>query len=270
MDKTAYRPEESGEIHAYFHTGSFNGPVSKNIRVYSNSVGSEVIRISLQATVQSDLKPATTSLYFRDAVPGKTEIKKVLIENTMDMPLEIRDVKLEGSRTTLKQFPVAVELDRGEDGREFLLFSMTPNPDMKLMERGNLTVAVTTNSPKNPTLRFYAIVKMQKPVEIQPATLFLYGIHPGRARSRRIQLTSHVGRLTDVKIQYEGKFLSFEKVRESEDLVHVWVGSRTDAPAGTFNDLVRIHLKAAGTERTFTVPVRGSIIHGNPQRSRTP
>ena len=168
----------------------------------------------------------------------------------------------------MNQFPVKVELERDPDGKTYFVFSMTPNPDMKLMERGNLTVSVSTNSPKNPILRFYAIVKMQKPVEIQPSTLFLYGIHPAQKRTRRIQLTSHVGPLTGIDIQYEGKVLSFEQVRESDDLVHIWVGSLPDAPAGTFNDLVRIKLKAADTERTFTIPVRGSIIHGSPQSPR--
>ena len=271
MEKTAYAPGESGEIKAYFSTGTFSGHVSKTIRVLSNTKGNDIVRLSFTADVVSDLKPATTSLYFRDVLPGQEYQKDVFIQNNMDQPLEIRDIRVHGDQKIKHLYPLRVNLKKNKDGLEYLTFTL--KPDMKMddivMQQANFNIEVATNAVKSPTMKFYVIVRMQHPIEIQPTSLFLYGTRSGQKRIRRIQLKSNMGKpLTITDIQCDNKWLKFETVKESDTITHIWVGTKEISQEErdgahnnlVYNDIVHIKLMAGDEEKTFSVTVRGSMI----------
>lgn len=268
MDKTAYAPGESGVIKAYFKSGNFSGPVTKSIRVTSNTIGNKPIRLSFTANVVSDLKPSTTSLFFRDVMPGNSYTKQVFIQNNMEQPLVIGDVKINGDPKIKQQFPMSVSLTKNEEGLEYLVFDMKSEAGNTVMRQANYSVDVHTNSAKSPVMTFYIILRMQQPIEIQPTSLFLFGVKAGQKRVRRIQIKSNIEKFIRVKdIRCEASELAFDTIAESDTVLHIWVGTQpvetgTDTAAGgNFTGVIHIDLLVGDNEeKTFSIPVKGSIL----------
>jgi len=262
LDKTAYQPGEEGEIHAFLNTGHYSGTISKSIRVYSNTAGSQVITLTVKVTIVTDLKPATTSLVFRNMKPGETATRQVYMENNMGEPLVLKGFTVKGNKKLTERFDIQVKRVVGEQNKEYLEFRVTPKPDGPFMERASFTVDVETNSKKLPHLSFYLIANLQKPIEIQPISLFMYGLKAGTARVRRITLRSNTGRpITVVSTETRGPLpFTTEIVKEDDTTIHVWLGIPADAPQGVFNQVFNIQVNDGKETRTFSVPVRGSVI----------
>lgn len=262
MEKTAFLPGESGTIKAYFNTSHYSGTVTKTIQVYSNTDGGgNIIRLRLKATIVTDLKPARTSIYFRNVVPGKSYTERVFIENNMHKPLEIKGHHIVGHVIASRNFPLDVELIRKKDGKEYISVTLKTKKNVSVMERTNFTLSLDTNSKKMPKMNLFIIIRMQKPVLVKPISLFMFGTHLNTKRARRIQLTSNTGKpLKIVSVTDNGKNLSFETIRENEKIIDIWVGIRKDASVGVFNDIIRIVAKEGDVEHKFSIPARGSII----------
>ncbi|RLE23381.1 MAG: hypothetical protein DRJ08_02655 [Acidobacteria bacterium] len=262
MEKTAFLPGESGTIKAYFNTAHYNGSVTKTIQVYSNTYGGgNIVRLRLKATVVTDLKPARTSIYFRNVVPGKSYTERVFIENNMHKPLEIKGHSIVGNVNASRNFPLKVGLVRSKDGKEYVSVTLKALKNMPVLERRSFTLSLETNSTKMPKMNLFIIIKMQKPVLVTPISLFMFGNHQGVKRVRRIQLTSNTGNpLEIVSIHSKAKIFTFETVREDEKTIDIWIGIRKDASLGVFNDIIQIVAKEGKTDHKFSIPARGSVI----------
>jgi hypothetical protein len=262
LEKTAYLPGESGTIKAYFNTSHYNGSVRKSIRVYSNTEGGgNVIHLTLQANVVTDLKPARTSIYFRNVVPGKSYTERVFIENNMHKPLEIKGHHIVGDAIASRNFPLDVELVRKNDGKEYISVTLKVKKDIAVMERTNFTLSLDTNSKKMPKMNLFIIIRMQKPVLVNPISLFMFGNHRNAKRAKRIQLTSNTGKPLEIlSVQDNNKTFTFETVRENDKIIDIWIGIKGDAPLGVFNEIIRIVAKEGDVEHKFSIPARGSVI----------
>ncbi|NOZ13843.1 MAG: DUF1573 domain-containing protein [Acidobacteria bacterium] len=263
MEKTAYLPGESGTIKAYFNTAHYNGSVTKTIQVYSNTNGGgNIIRLHLKATVVTDLRPARTSVYFRNVVPGKSYTERIYIENHMHKPLEIKGYHIVGNVRNSREFPLNVKLVRNKEGKEFVEITLKALKSMPVLERTSFTLSLDTNSKKMPKMTFFIIIRMQKPVEIKPISLFMFGSHRNATRLRRISLTSNTGKpLKVVSVTETGKkIFTFETVREDKRTIDVWVGIKDNAPLGVFRSIIKITVKDGITEHHFSVPARGTVI----------
>ncbi len=262
MEKTAFLPGESGTIKAYFNTSHYNGNVTKTIQVYSNTDGGgNIIRLRLKATVVTDLKPARTSIYFRNVVPGKSYTERVFIENNMHKPLEIKGHHIVGDTIASRNFPLDVELVRKNDGKEYISVTLKVKKDIAVMERTNFTLSLDTNSKKMPKMNLFIIIRMQKPVLVNPISLFMFGNHRNAKRAKRIQLTSNTGKPLEIlSVQDNNKTFTFETVRENDKIIDIWIGIKGDAPLGVFNEIIRIVAKEGDVEHKFSIPARGSVI----------
>lgn len=262
MEKTAFLPGESGTIKAYFNTAHYNGTVTKTIQVYSNTNGGgNIIRLRLKATVVTDLKPARTSIYFRNVVPGKSYTERVFIENNMHKPLEIKGHHIVGNVNGARNFKLEVELIRDKKGKEFVSVTLKAPKNKPVLERSSFTLSLDTNSKKMPKMNLFIIIRMQKPILVQPVNLFMFGNHRGRKRVRRIQLTCNTGKPMKIVSMTDKKHtFTFETVREDAKTVDVWIGIQKDAPLGIFNEIIKIVAKEGSVEHTFSIPARGSVI----------
>ncbi len=262
MEKTAFLPGESGTIKAYFNTSHYNGTVTKTIQVYSNTDGGgNIIRLKLKATIVTDLKPARTSIYFRNVVRGETYTERVFIENNMHKPLEIKGHQITGNVNAARNFPLEVGLIRNKDGKEFVSVTLKVLKDTPVLERRNFTLSLETNSEKMPKMNLFINIQMQKPVLVKPVSLFMFGNHRNQKRVKRIQLTSNTGKPLEIlSIQADEKTFTFERVREDENTIDVWIGIRENAPIGVFNAVIRIVAKEGNVEHNFAIPTRGSVI----------
>lgn len=251
---------------AYFKSGNFSGPVTKSIRVTSNTIGNKPVRLSFTANVVSDLKPSTTSLFFRDVMPGESYTKQVFIQNNMEQPLSVGDIRINGDPKIKQQFPMSVTLTKNDEGLEYLVFELKSESGNTVMRQANYSVDVHTNSAKSPVMTFYIILRMQQPIEIQPTSLFLFGVKAGQKRVRRIQIKSNIDNAIHIKeIRCEAKELTFDTVAESDTVLHVWVGTHAVEPGaeagGNFTGVIHIDLVVGDNEeKTFSIPVKGSIL----------
>ncbi len=263
MEKTAYLPGESGTIKVYFNTAHYNGAVTKTIQVYSNTNGGgNIIRLRLKATVVTDLRPARTSVYFRNVVPGKSYTERVYIENNMHRPLELKGHHIVGNVKNAKAFPLDVKLVRNKEGKEFVEIILKTLKNIPVLERTNFTLSLDTNSKKMPKINLFISIRMQKPIEIKPISLFMFGSHRNATRLRKIQLSSNTGKpLKIVSVTETGKkIFTFETVREDKKTIDIWIGIKENAPLGIFRNIIKITVKDGITEHQFSVPIRGSII----------
>ncbi len=262
MEKTAFLPGESGTIKAYFNTSHYNGSISKTIQVYSNTNGGgNIIRLKLKATIVTDLKPARTSIYFRNVIPGKSYTERIFIENNMHRPLEIKGHHIVGNVNSSRNFPLEVQLVRSKDGKEYVSVTLKALKNMPILEKTSFTLSLETNSKKMPKMNFFIIIRMQKPILVKPISLFMFGNHRKVKRARHIQLTSNTGNpLEIVSIKDNGKTFVFETVRENEKTIDIWIGIKKDAPLGVFNEIIKIVAKEGNVEHKFSIPARGSVI----------
>lgn len=260
LKKKNYAPGESGTIKIVFNSRDYNGKVTKGTKVYSNSVGHNVVNIQFEAMVISDLKPETTTIRFQDVVAGKTYHRKIAVENSMEKPLEINGCQLKGNPQIYENFPIKVNLTKGPDNRDYLDFSLAMGKDHRYIEQGSFTVSVHTNSIKLPNLYFQAIVQMRPPVRVQPMAVFMYQTRAGTTHANRIEFVSTSENPIKLKgITYEGSVLSFEKVQVTDQLVRVWINTEKKAPVGAFSAMVNVVIEENNKARTFSIPIRGSI-----------
>jgi hypothetical protein len=148
-----------------------------------------------------------------------------------------------------------------ENGKEFIVFDLLKTNYDYSFSNISIPVSVTTNSKSVPELKFYLIVNLLKPIEIDPTSLFMYKTKIGAKRVKRVTITSNNKKpLKIVDIKTTGLPLTFEKVKESDFITHIWLGIKSDALAGRLNGVIILTLKNGEKEKVVKIPVRGTIV----------
>lgn len=260
MEKREYAPGESGIITAEMKTDHYYGMVNKNIMVTTDSDTTPSIRLSFSVDIYADLRPLTTNLRFRNIVANQTYTQKVEIENNMGIPLEITKVEINKKMMRDTSYEINAKVEKSE-GKEYISFDLVKkNLDYSF---NNLSIPITvfTNSKSVKELQFYAIVNLEKPIEIDPSSIYMYSTKIGNKRVKRITVKSNTGKSIVIKeITTTSQSLSFEKVDESDTIKHIWVGVNEKAMPGRLNGIVMINIESDGTLKKLTVPVRGTIV----------
>jgi hypothetical protein len=260
LDKREYKPGESGVITAMLNTGTYYGKVSKGITVTTDSTETPVVRLVLVTDVYAELRPMTTTLHFRNVVKGKVLTKKVLVENNMNKPLQINKVEVNTKMLRDKSYKIDAKVKQ-EEGKEYIVFSLEKTNYDYSFNNISIPVTVFTNSKSVSKLQFYLVVKLQKPIEIDPTSLFMYKTKIGAKRVKRVTITSNNKKpLKIVDIKTTGLPLTFEKVKESDFITHIWLGIKSDALAGRLNGVIILTLKNGEKEKVVKIPVRGTIV----------
>ncbi len=260
MEKREYKPGESGVITAMLNTGTYYGKVSKGITITTDSKETPVVRVVLVVNVYSELRPMTTTLYFRNVTKGEMLQKKVLIENNMGKPLEIKGIKVNTKMLKDKSYKIDAKVIK-EGEKEYIAFSLEKTDYNYSFNNISIPVKVFTNSNSVPELNFYMVVKLLKPIEIDPTSLFMYKTKIGTKRVKRVTITSNNQKpLEVVDIKTTGLPLTFEQVKESNYITHLWLSVNKDALAGRLNGVIIVTLKNGNKEKIVKIPVRGTIV----------
>jgi len=143
IEKRVLGPGETTQLTAIFNSGGYSGSVTKQIYVYSNDMESPVFNLSIHVDVRMDIEVRPPQLYFAGLNEGERVERSILIRNTSDKPIDIKEiastvsaVKLELAKTRLKP---------GETV-ELKLVIEAVKKDMKLT--GELTIFNTSQQPQ--------------------------------------------------------------------------------------------------------------------------
>jgi len=260
LEKREYKPGESGVITAMLKTDHYYGKVSKGIMVTTDSVSTPAVRLNLVAYIYAELKPLNTNLRFRNVTVGKTFTQRIMIENNMDKPLKILDVKLNTKMMRDQSYKITAEVQK-ENGKEFIAFNLEKTNVDYHFNNISIPITVTTNSKGVPEITFYAIVKLQKPIEIDPSSIYMYSTKIGTKRVKRITIKSNMEKPIKIEsIESTNMPLTFEEVSESETVKHIWVGVNNKAIPGRLSGIIIINLKHGNENKRYTIPLRGTTV----------
>ena len=143
LAKRNLAPGESTQLTAIFDSGRFIGSVTKQIYVYSNDMETPIINLSIHTDVKVDLEVRPGTIYFAGLHEGEKVERSILIKNTSDKPVDIKEISSTVSAVRL-ELP-KIKLQPGETG-ELKLVIDAVKKDMKLT--GELTIFNTSQQPE--------------------------------------------------------------------------------------------------------------------------
>ena len=267
MEKTAYAPGESGEIHAELNTTGFKGKVRKSIRVKSNANDGKSVGLTLEADVIYDLEPRQTRIVFRNAQPGSSFSESVEITNRSGKPLEIASYNIGAAEKTKAPFRLAVEAVRNE-GKDYVKFALEIADQVDLPERTVLPVQVLFEGAKTNYAHFTIQVKAIAAWTVEPSIITLRNMLPGKRDVAEILVTSNKGPLKHVTAHCSVDIVELEQVVQDQQTVAIRLHMKKDLSTetkdisdnGWFSGVISIESNTDEKSKTFSIPLRGRLI----------
>lgn len=135
IDKRELSPGEQTELTAVFDSGRFQGPVSKNIYVYSNDPSSPITRLSIHADVKQDLLVSPASIYFAGLKDGESVHREIEITNMSGERVNIREIA-----STVSSLELQLEKPVLEPDESTLIHLRIPRVKKGMKLTGHLTI----------------------------------------------------------------------------------------------------------------------------------
>jgi hypothetical protein len=173
-------PGKTGEIKTTFNFGNRQGKQQKHIYVTSNDPENPKVSLALKGNVVPPVLVEPRSIYFTN--PSSKEVKTVKITQTLDTPLEIKDVS-----TRLKMIEAEIKEEPPKDGKKCYLVNVSvkgePAPGRHLEN-----VTIETNQPKNNKINIPVRLNIRGDIEAVPNRVNFGALTAGEEVSRTITI----------------------------------------------------------------------------------
>jgi hypothetical protein len=107
---------KSGQIEARINTGSFSGPIEKQITITTNDPRNASVTLSIKAVVEPEIAASESSIFFENVPAGK-EARKWIILTIQDA----KPIKILSASSTDPNVAAILEPVQGSNGKKWKL-----------------------------------------------------------------------------------------------------------------------------------------------------
>ncbi len=251
-EKLNYDKGETGKIAVTFDSTRFAGAITKTIVVVSNDPDTPRMQLKLTGKILQEVDANPVSLAIPNVKRSDIIEREITLSTGMLDKLEISEVKsnldflkLETVRVDDKTYKIKVSFD-GKD-----------TPEDRFVFQGNITYK--TNGTKVTEGKSSVFIRMARPVQVRPGSVYFFSTKEGQARDMVVKLEPTISDSLEVtEIKSDLEFVKAELV-EGEGPVQVKISLSPKATKGDFRGFVTLttNLKE---QPTVKIPVRGSVI----------
>ena len=239
LDKKELSPGQSGMLKVEYSSGRTAGPVTKELRVYSNDKTNTKVDLTIKAQVviRVEYKPQRIDLLLNKENAG---CSKITITSLDKQPFSIKSFQSTGDTIT-------ADIDPSVKATEFVLEPKVDLEKLKKRPTGLVTINLTHPELNKVYIRFFTKQRFQ----LKPSGVFLLNPLPDKPSINKVSVVSNYGE--DFEIASTSSEKGMAKVvnqKAIKDGYQLDIEITPPAPKGetrSFDDMVDVHLKGGQT-----------------------
>ena len=251
LEKTVYKPGESGSIPVRFDSSRFSGSIHKTVTVKSNAANAPEYQLKLSGDVQAEVnvKPVNLTLF---SIKRGEDIERAIEITTAKLDnLEIREVT--SNLDFLKLEPVRVS-----DQKIHLKVSFSGKDVPKETDNFRGLINFKTNAASQPEISTAIYIRLASPVRVVPGSVNFFASPKGKSRETVVELSpTEAKSLQIVDIQSSLDFIKAEPI--DGDSAKLKVTLTESAKDGNFSGKILVKTNLS-EQPEVTINVRGSIL----------
>ncbi len=251
LEKTVYKPGESGSIPVSFDSARFSGTVHKTLTVKSNAANAPEFQLKFTGEVQAEVnvKPVNLTLF---SIKRGEDIDRTIELTTAKLDrLEIQEAK--SNLDFLKLEPVRVS-----DQKVHLKVSFSGKDLPKDVDNYRGMIQLKTNAASQPQISTAIYIRLANPVRVVPGSVNFFASPKGQSREAVVELSP-----TDadsIQIMEVASSLDFIKAEPIEgETAKLKVTLSDKAKDGNFSGKIMVKTNLE-EQPEVTINVRGSIL----------
>jgi hypothetical protein len=251
--KTTYKPGESGIIPVTFNSTRFSGEVTKTIIVTSNDPDEPRQQIRLAGRIRTEVSVEPVSIALPSVKRGADIEREIVVSTEIMDKLEITDIqspfpflKLTPERIDDKKMKIRVSI-KGAD-----------LPTDRHVFQGQITYKTNANSEDFKQMRTSIFLRMVKPVQVSPASVYFFSTPQGQNREAQVILkATNAGEMKILEVASDPDFVKAEVVDEGQGKLKVTLSD--SAKTGNFTGRIKVKTNVS-EQPEVVIPIRGSVI----------
>lgn len=251
LDKTVYKPGESGVVPVSFDSTRFSGTIHKTVTVKSNAANNPELQLELTGNVQAEVNIKPVNLTLFSIKRGEHFERQIEISTAKLDRLEISELR--SNLEFLKLEPV-----RLDDRKINLKVSFSGKDLPKDNDNYRGMISFKTNAASQPRVSTAIYIRVASPIRVIPGSVNFFASPKGKSRETVVELSPTEAEAVKIlKVESSLDFVKAEPIEGEAAKLKVTLSDK--AGNGNFSGTITVETNLKDQPQV-RIHVRGSIL----------